>query len=161
METSQLATFLWLSLTGIALSFLFDCYRLMRGTLKPRGFITSLTDLVFWLLSTLVVFAVLLRNNWGEMRLYVFVSLILGVLVYYRILSSRAMKLILLGLNTCRGMIQAIFHTFQIIIVQPFFYTLRVVTYPLRFLGRRTQFIYRGMNVKARQVWNKLELFFK
>ncbi len=150
MEKGQLETFLCLALTGIALSFLFDCYRLLRGTTSPRGMITAVTDLLFWLIATIVVFAVLLKSNWGEMRLYVFISLIGGVLVYYQLLSRRAMKIIRMGLKT-----------FQVFILQPFFYTLRVATYPWRLLVRKTSFIYRGAAARGQQLWRRLEIFLK
>lgn len=150
MEKEQLETFLCLALTGIALSFLFDCYRLARGTASPRGVITAVTDLLFWLLATVVVFAVLIRSNWGEMRLYVFISLIGGVLVYYQLLSHRALKIIRVGLKT-----------FQVLVLQPFFSLLRGVTYPLRLFVRKTRVIYRGANVRGRKLWRKLETFFK
>jgi spore cortex biosynthesis protein YabQ len=150
VETRQLETFVCLLVTGIALSFLFDCYRLMRGTVNPRGVITAVTDLLFWLLATAVVFAVLLKSNGGEMRLYVFISLIGGVLVYYQLLSRRAIKIIRMGLKK-----------FQVLVLQPFFYTLRGITYPFRWLVRKTQPIYRGAHVRGRQLWHKLETFFK
>lgn len=161
MGESQLATFLWLALTAIALSFLFDCYRFMRKTFRLRVWTTAVADLCFWLLAALIVFFVLLCSNGGEMRLYVFISLALGVLVYYRLLSSRAMQCILVGFKAIRGLMKAVFQTFHVLIVQPFFYTLRVITYPLRFLRRKTQFVYRGVYSKARHVWHKFELFFK
>ena len=150
MEKGQLETFLCLALTGIALSFLFDCYRLMRGIGSPRGLITATTDLLFWLLATAVVFAVLLSSNWGEIRLYVFVSLVGGVLVYYQLLSHRAMKIIMMGLKT-----------FHVLILQPFLYTLRGVTYPFRLVVRRTNIACRGVKARGLQLWHKLETFFR
>lgn len=150
MEKGALETFLCLAVTGIALSFLFDCYRLMRGAVNPRVLITAVTDLLFWLVATVIVFAVLLSSNWGEMRLYVFISLIGGVLVYYQLLSQRAMKIIRMGMKT-----------FQILILQPFVYTLRVAMYPWRLFVRKTNYIYRGAHVKGHQFWHKLETFFK
>jgi spore cortex biosynthesis protein YabQ len=150
MEKGQLETFLCLALTGIALSFLFDCYRLMRGTGSPRGLITATTDLLFWLLATIVVFAVLLNSNWGEIRLYVFVSLLSGVLVYYQLLSRRAMKIIMMGLKT-----------FHVLILQPFLYTLRGVTYPLRLFVSKRHIIYRGAKARGLQLWHRLESFFR
>ncbi|MBU2700676.1 spore cortex biosynthesis protein YabQ [Sporomusaceae bacterium BoRhaA] len=161
MEESQLATFLWLALTAIALSFLFDCYRFMRKTLRLRVLTTAVADLCFWLLAALIVFSVLLCSNGGEMRLYVFISLALGALFYYRLLSSRAMQCILVGFKALRGIMKAVYQTFHVLIVQPFFYTLRVMTAPLRFFRRKTQFVYGGVYRKARHVWYKFQLFFK
>lgn len=161
MGESQLATFLWLALTAIALSFLFDCYRFMRKTLRLRVWTTAVADLCFWLLAALIVFAVLLCSNGGEMRLYVFISLTLGALVYYRFLSSRAMQCIMVGFKAFRGIMQAVFHTFHVLIVQPFFYTLRAIAYPLRFFRRKTQVISGRVHSKASQVWHKFQLFFK
>jgi spore cortex biosynthesis protein YabQ len=86
----QLYTFLLLAATGVALAFLFDCYRVTRNSLKLRWFATAVGDLLYWLLATAVVFLVLLKGNWGEIRFFVFLALFSGAGLYFRFISVYA-----------------------------------------------------------------------
>ncbi|MDU2064820.1 MAG: spore cortex biosynthesis protein YabQ [Sporomusaceae bacterium] len=88
----DLATFLWLGLTGALLAFCFDWYRVFRRRSRPRSVIAGIADLIFWLFSAIVVFLVLVWNNGGELRFYIFISLLGGVLAYYQFLSRQAVK---------------------------------------------------------------------
>jgi spore cortex biosynthesis protein YabQ len=83
----QLVVFLLLIVLGFISGLLFD---LLRGCGKGFEFSKSiifLTDLVFCILFTLVVSRVLYRLNWGELRFYVFLALLLGIIFYYGLCS--------------------------------------------------------------------------
>lgn len=83
----QIENFLTTVFCGLIIGFLFDGYRVLRGIFHPTSFITGVGDLVFWVLSTLVVFISLLLTNWGEVRLYVFIGLAIGLSLYIKLLS--------------------------------------------------------------------------
>lgn len=74
-------------LSGIAIGFLFDIFRALRGIVRPRGLLSDAGDLAFWVLTTFFLSAALLFGNWGEVRLYVFAGIIIG-LILYRLLAS-------------------------------------------------------------------------
>src|SRR5690606_32547671 len=63
----QLHAFAMTIAAGMAAGLLFDMYRLARRGLRPRGTGAWLLDLMFWLVATPVVFALLLVANWGEL----------------------------------------------------------------------------------------------
>ncbi|MDI6871901.1 MAG: spore cortex biosynthesis protein YabQ [Bacillota bacterium] len=84
---------------GLLLGFLFDCYRVTRGRLRPGPLATILGDLLFWLVATGVAFALLIVGNWGELRLYVWVGFLLGAFSY-RLLLSRTVIALLVTLFT-------------------------------------------------------------
>ena len=95
MVTGQVETFLLTILTGIILGVVFDFYRVMRGVFRPHWIVTSVTDLFYWLIATAIVFVVLIAGNGGEVRFYVFLGLVAGVVVYYRLLSKSAIRIII------------------------------------------------------------------
>lgn len=64
--SGQLATLMITLVTGALLGVLFDVYRIMRGIWKPRWFLTSLGDLVYWLLATAIVFVALISAIGGK-----------------------------------------------------------------------------------------------
>lgn len=137
MEFSQqVAAFAVTIVTGAFLGIIFDFYRVLSRSLRLRPFFTSVSDLLFWGLATLVIFVVLLASNWGEVRMYVFIGLIGGALLYFRFVSKYVMN----GLCRIFLLIRFISRWVKIIIVtiivrpagfcvhmllSPFFYTRR------------------------------------
>jgi len=84
----QTYAFLMTILAGAVVGLLFDLYRVLRSAFRPKQLVTAVTDLVFWIVVTPVVFAMLLAGNWGELRFYVLVGLGVGLLLYFQTLSS-------------------------------------------------------------------------
>lgn len=90
----QLHSFGATLLIGAASGLCYDYYRTLREALKLKRFGTNLGDLAFWLVTTGLVFYLLLLENSGEMRFYVLVGLGLGALVYFYFFSVYAVWLI-------------------------------------------------------------------
>ena len=124
-------------MTGILLGGLFDCYRVLRGTFNPKALMTWFTDLLYWLLATAVVFVVLVFSNWGELRFYVFIGILGGLVLYYNFLSLYALRLFS---NTIKLIIAALSLLKKIFInslVKPGVYCMRIASWPFRFMGRK------------------------
>lgn len=79
----QVTTFLIMFGFGIFLGILFDLYRRVIRKLKPGKTWISLTDLLFTLLTGLAGFSLLIFANWGELRFYILLSILLGFVFYY------------------------------------------------------------------------------
>lgn len=86
-------------LGGAALGLLFDWYRVLRGLCKPGKAITWITDCLFWLLVTPIALFFLLVANWGELRLYSLVGLLLGLVLYWWLLSKIVISVLLTVFN--------------------------------------------------------------
>lgn len=98
----QLYAFGMTVVAGIAAGLVFDLYRLVRRHLRPNPAVSWLMDLLFWLVLTPVVFALLLVGNWGELRFYVFLGLASGLVLYFG-LFSQPVRGIMAGLCRCLG----------------------------------------------------------
>ncbi|MDI3522190.1 MAG: hypothetical protein PWP43_372 [Bacillota bacterium] len=72
---------------GVGLGLLFDLWRACRAVLHPGWIVTSAGDLLFWLVAMLVAAATLMLANYGQVRLYVFLSLGAGFGLYQLALS--------------------------------------------------------------------------
>jgi spore cortex biosynthesis protein YabQ len=79
-------------LAGIITGVFFDIYRLIRGLQNPNKFLTIIQDLLFWTLTSIVVFIFLMYTNKGYINFYVYVSLIIGVYLYLKLLSRAFIK---------------------------------------------------------------------
>lgn len=83
----QTYAFLMTILAGGVAGFLFDLYRVARSLTRPRQLATAVADLLYWIVVTPIVFALLLAGNWGELRFYVLIGLGVGLLLYFQALS--------------------------------------------------------------------------
>jgi len=79
-------------LSGIITGVFFDIYRLIRGFENPNKFLTIIQDLLFWTLTSIVVFIFLMYTNEGYINFYVYVCLIIGVYLYIKLLSRLFIK---------------------------------------------------------------------
>lgn len=90
---SQWTTVGWMVLCGFCMGTAFDVYRVIVHRFRlPRWLLPAL-DLLYWTAATLVVFQVLRQQNGGEVRLYVFLGLGIGVTMYFAIASAFIMRM--------------------------------------------------------------------
>ncbi|WP_350343746.1 spore cortex biosynthesis protein YabQ [Proteinivorax tanatarense] len=87
--------FLVMLVLGVILGMLYDIYRFLKGRLGWKGRELYLTDGVFWLIVTVVAFCVLLLSNWGQLRVYIFISIFAGLVFYLSILSKLFIKILI------------------------------------------------------------------
>lgn len=86
---AQFLAFLTAVGIGIGAGFIFDCYRAVHLGRRLGRVATGVGDLLIWLVLAVVVFALLLLTNWGEVRWYIVLGLGVGALLYHRTASRR------------------------------------------------------------------------
>ena len=92
MAQNQAYLFLVFSLTGVAIGVLFDFFRILRRTIKTSNILTYIEDILFWILTGLLVLYNIWYFNNGEIRIYMFFGIIIGVLIYMSTLSNILIK---------------------------------------------------------------------
>ena len=90
---SQFNTVFIFFLTGICIGLLFDFFRIQRKVLKTCDFITYIQDILFWIVSGLIIIFVIMKYTNGEIRIYMVLGIILGILIYFLIISKYIMKI--------------------------------------------------------------------
>lgn len=93
MAQNQAYLFLIFSLTGVSIGVLFDFFRILRRTIKTSNIITYIEDVLFWILTGLLILYNIWYFNNGEIRVYMFLGIILGVLIYMSTLSNFLIKI--------------------------------------------------------------------
>ncbi len=93
MAQNQAYLFLVFSLTGVAIGILFDFFRILRRSIKTSNIITYIEDVLFWILTGILVLYNIWYFNNGEIRIYMFLGIIIGVLVYMSTLSNIFVKI--------------------------------------------------------------------
>lgn len=93
MTNNQAILFLIFILNGILIGLLFDFFRILRRSFKTKDFITYLEDILFWILTGLIILYSIFTFNNGQIRLFIFLGLILGVSIYILTISRYVMKI--------------------------------------------------------------------
>ena len=86
---AQIEAFFLTSILGIATGMIFHYYQLSVRYSRVGKYFLYILDFFLWIFMILVVFIAMLIINQGEMRIYVLIALLTGIIIYYRGLSGR------------------------------------------------------------------------
>jgi spore cortex biosynthesis protein YabQ len=95
----QFYSFFTIILCGAVLGLLFDLLRVTRRYYQPNWLAGAAEDLLFWAVATAALAGGLFYGNWGELRFYVLVGLLLGLGLYSWLASPFVRALMLLVLR--------------------------------------------------------------
>ena len=88
MITNQAYLFLIFTIDGIIIGLLFDFFRILRKIIKTNNVFTYLEDFIFWILTGIIILYSIYYFNNGEIRIYMFIGIILGILSYILTVSK-------------------------------------------------------------------------
>ncbi len=86
---SQIQSFFLTLVLGLITGVIFHYYQLFIRQARVGRYILYLMDLFLWLLIIALVFWAMVGINQGEVRFYVLLALLMGILLYFRVLSAR------------------------------------------------------------------------
>ncbi|KAJ50946.1 spore cortex biosynthesis protein YabQ [Clostridium tetanomorphum] len=89
----QLRLLIFSLLSGILTGILFDIYRVIRGLENPNKVVTFIEDMLFWILSGIVVFIFLLYTNYAYIGFYVYLFIAIGIYFYIKLISKTYIKI--------------------------------------------------------------------
>ena len=93
MVTNQAYLFLIFILNGLIIGFLFDFFRILRKTIKTSDFVTYMQYFIFWILTDVIILYFIFTFNNGEIRLFLFLGIMTGILIYMLLLSKFIIKI--------------------------------------------------------------------
>jgi len=127
--------------SGTALGLLFDGYRVLSGELRFPRWIVPPLDILYWAVGTAAVFRVLYLSNGGEVRLYVFLALLIGVSFYFALLSPLFVKLFRRAIDLTRRCIRFGIRVVDALVVRPAIGLYRLCIVILGFLAALSIFL--------------------
>ncbi len=89
----QIKILIIFAITGIIIGLLFDFFRIQRKVINTFDFITYLQDALFWILSGIVLIISIMNFTNGEIRSYMILGIIIGVVLYFNTFSKYIMKI--------------------------------------------------------------------
>lgn len=123
MIINQSYLFAIFMINGIIIGILFDIFRILRKTIKTNDIFTYVEDIIFWILTgATILYSAFVFNN-GEIRLFMFLAIILGCFIYMVLLSSKVIKINVTIIN----FIKQIFINILKILALPFQYIYKLL----------------------------------
>jgi len=89
----QAATFLLTVGLGFAFGIFYDIFRCLRRIFKLKVLFGAVLDMFFWLAVTAALFFFLLYINFGQLRMFVFLGLLIGFVLHLCTLSPFVLRL--------------------------------------------------------------------
>lgn len=128
---NQVYVFLIFILNGFLIGLLFDTFRILRKSFKTSNIITNIQDIIFWILSGLLSIYSIFKFTDGTLRIYIFLGILLGYILYLLIFSKIYIGIFVYILTFIKKLLY-----FTIIV--PFSFILRIISKiifrPLKFI---------------------------
>lgn len=138
---------------GLGMGLVFDLFRVLRSSGHPRGMLSWLSDVLYWVSVTPFVVGLLLHANWGELRFYVLLAIALGLVLYFTVFSPFVLEVLF-----------ALWRTVGFVVSWTMHFILSVVTLPVM-LVRNVGYAWRSFSTSRgvgvaprsdRQPWVRL-----
>ena len=145
---NQLYSFIFYIGIGILILLIFDIFRALRKSFKTSNIITFIEDIIFTIISgTLLIISIFKFNN-GEIRIYIFIWIILGIIINLVTISKYFIKINIFIINTVKKIVKYIVS----IIITPFKFGFRVLRKaflkPISFIFINFRFFFTNISEK-------------
>lgn len=102
-------------LSGLSIGLLFDIFRVTRKAFKLPNLIIYFEDILFWILTGLIIIGSICICTDGQIRLYMILMIITGALIYFLLISKYFIKINVKILDIVKLGIKKIIQPFKII----------------------------------------------
>lgn len=110
LAISQAHVFLIFIINGMIIAFIFDIFRIFRKSFQTPDLVTYIEDIIFWFITcVLLAYSIYTYNN-GEVRLFMFIGLIIGAILYILTISKYVIKFSVKIINFLKKIIYKIIH---------------------------------------------------
>jgi spore cortex biosynthesis protein YabQ len=161
---AQWMTIASMMMCGLAMGTVFDVYRVASHRFHVARWLLPALDVVYWAAATLGVFSILLESNQGEVRMYVFLGLGIGVTGYFGLFSGWVVKLSGSLIDILKSLFRFIGKLVNTLLLIPFLWIVRllaklidilfiITTAILLWLGK---LLLRPLSAFGRWLWPKL-----
>ncbi|NLJ78772.1 MAG: spore cortex biosynthesis protein YabQ [Tissierellia bacterium] len=128
----QVYIFLTALYGGLIAGLFYDIYRINRHYFKPKNIVAIIEDFIFWIGVALIFFYILNKNDWIELRAYVFIGFFAGGIIYLKVISKMVFTLLVKILDGITAIIKRCIN----LLIFPLRYLRRKVSIRLKRVGR-------------------------
>ena len=105
MATNQAYLFMIFTINGILIGFLFDIFRILRKSFKTNDIITYIEDVLFWILTGIIILFTMCKFCDGELRGFTIIGVLIGVILYMLTISTYIIKVFVFIIKTFKTII--------------------------------------------------------
>ncbi|MFC5530025.1 spore cortex biosynthesis protein YabQ [Cohnella yongneupensis] len=151
-------------LCGLAMGTVFDVYRVASHRFHIARWLLPGLDVVYWAAATFAVFSLLLDSNHGEVRMYVFLGLGIGVTGYFGLFSRTVAKVTGWLIERLQQLFRGLWRIGDALLFKPLAWIVRllaklldivfvVIAALLLWVGR---LLFKPLSKLAKWIWAKL-----
>lgn len=133
--------------TGMLLLFVYDLIRIIRKLISHKAWIIGVEDLLFWIGSAAILFAMLYRENSGYIRGFAIMGVLIGMLIYNLAFSAWVVK----------GSV-FILEKILFIVSRPLVWTARLLKRPIGFGKKRVKKVLRFGKKQLKKVCKAVKI---
>lgn len=126
---------------GCMMGGILDVYRVISGQVRLARWLVPLFDVLYWLAAMIIVFRTLYVANLGEVRIFIFLGLLAGIVVYYILLSRTFIRLVRLLLRWIIATCQTVVRMFRLLVITPLVFIYRILLAIFMFFGTASIFL--------------------
>ena len=126
----QLISFIYFIIVGIVLSIIFDIFRILRRTIKTSDIVTNIQDILFCIITGIIILFSIFYFNGGELRVYILIGIILGIALYMVFISKYFIKINVAIINFIKKFLHLLIKPFIIILN----FTKKLIFKPISFI---------------------------
>lgn len=133
--------FLAMVLLGVSGGLLFDIFRIIRKMVHMNAVWVAVTDFIFWIFFSVLVFGGLLYFNNASLRWYEFLGFGLGGVIYFSALSSHIIKIFMKIISIFIKIIGNILK----ILLTPLVFLYKILSRPMIFIFKFVRKVFCGI----------------
>ncbi len=146
------------------MGLVFDIYRVASHRFHVARWMLPALDVVYWAAATLGIFSILLDSNEGDVRMYVFLGLGIGVTGYFGLFSNWVMKLSGKLIDILQSLFRFLWKLVNVLVLVPIVWAVRLLAkiLDIAFIVTAALLLWTGKLVLkpffalARWLWPKL-----
>ncbi|UWG97734.1 spore cortex biosynthesis protein YabQ [Dehalobacter sp. DCM] len=143
MEINEFAVLMIIVVSGMAVGLCFDFYRIVRWKLKLNKVFTFLFDVLFAIFALGLIYFFAQKANYLELRFYLFIGSLVGLLLYLVIFSRIVNKILQFIFRILAMVKQSIFKAISQFIRFVYTFLSCIMRLPYRILRWAALLLYR------------------
>lgn len=116
----------------MAIALVYDIFRIIRKAVRTGSLLTYAEDLAYWIIAAAIMLLTIYYSNEGEIRGFLFIGTIIGVVLYSSLLSKYVIGSSLFIINITKKIVKAVLF----VVIYPFRFILKILEAPLRKLAK-------------------------
>lgn len=147
----QALLFLTCVQTGIIMGMFYDLIRIFRKIIPHPNWLIQVEDLLYWITCACFAFIMIYWKNYGQIRGFAFIGILIGGILYFCTLSIVFMKIATWTIDLIK---RAVIRIIKIILI-PIRYIIKIMLIPYMYIAKICSIINLKRKAYRRKVRNK------